>query len=255
MKNVAQDKLKAGKNVVGTFFESGSAANIEILGLSKLDYLIIDMEHSPYSIDQVTDFVRAAELREIAPFVRIKNTLRSTVLNVLDIGARGLIIPAIKTVEEVKSVIEYAKYYPMGQRGAYFPRAYDFGMRDQPQDVLNHFKNVNDNTLIIPQCETKESLECIEDIVALEGVDGIFIGPYDLSIALGKPAAFTDEVVINAFDKVLSACKKYNKHCFIYAPNATAANNYFSKGYRGVCVSADTIELGNSYTRILSEIK
>ena len=254
MKNWMKEKLERGENASGTFFESGSEAIVEFLGLANLDYLVIDMEHAPYTIDQVTAFIRAAELREITPLVRIKNTLRSTVLNVLDIGARGLIIPAVKTVEEVKQVLEYSKYYPTGQRGAFFPRAYNYGLCGELQNITAHFEETNNTTMILPQCETKEILDVIEDVVALEGVDGIFIGPYDLSIALGKPAAFDDPMVSGAFKRVLKACVEKGKYCFIYAPTAAAAKSYFQQGYRGACISSDIIEIGNAYKGIVGTL-
>lgn len=253
MQNCMLEKLQAGKNVVGTFFESGSMAIAEILGLAKLDYILIDMEHAPYTLRDAATFILAAERRETTPLVRVKNTLRSTILNTLDIGARGLVIPAIKEVGEVERVLEYAKYYPNGQRGAFFPRAADYGLKGQFADIEGHFIETNKTTVILPQCETRESVECIDDIVALDGVDGIFIGPYDLSIALGKPAAFTDPVVSGAFDKVLEACKRHDKYCFIYAPNAAAAQAYFAKGYRGACVSSDIIEIGAAFGKIAAE--
>lgn len=248
-----KEKLERGENAAGTFFESGSEAIVEFLGLVNLDYLVIDMEHAPYTLEQATSFIRAAELREITPVVRIKNTMRSTVLNVLDIGARGLIIPAIKTVDEVKQVLEYAKYAPAGQRGAFFPRAYNYGLCGELQNISTHFEMTNNTTMILPQCETKEILEVIEDVVALDGVDGIFIGPYDLSIALGKPAAFDDPVVSGAFKRVLKACLNHQKYCFIYAPSAAAARNYFEQGYRGACISSDIIEIGNAFRGIVSD--
>ena len=253
MHNGMLEKLRASRNVVGTFFESGSMAVAEILGLAGLDYILIDTEHAPYTLQEVSRFITAAEVRGVTPMVRVKDTARSTILRTLDIGAKGLVIPAIKTVEEVEKVLEYAKYYPAGQRGAYFPRASDFGMKGQLADIEAHFINTNNQLVILPQCETRESVDCIDEIVALDGVDGVFIGPYDLSIALGKPAAFTDPAVAGAFDKALAACKKHDKYCFTYAPNTQTARGYFDKGYRGACISSDTIEIGKAYAQMVGE--
>lgn len=253
MQNRMLEKLQANGNVIGTFFESGSMAIAEILGLAKLDYILIDMEYAPYSLREASNLITAAELRETTPIVRVRDTQRSSILNTLDIGAKGLVIPAIKTVDEVKKVLEFAKYYPDGQRGAFFPRAADYGMKGQFADIEAHFIETNRKTVILPQCETKESVDCVEEIVALEGVDGVFIGPYDLSIALGKPAAFTDPVVSGAFDRVLEACRKAGKYCFIYAPHAQAAKAYFDKGYRGACISSDIIEIGGAFGKMVAE--
>jgi len=101
MRNEIRQKLQDGEKVIGTFFEIGGATAVECLGLADLDFFIIDTEHGPFDVESSSDFIRAAELRKIAPFVRIKDATRSSVLKMLDIGAKALIIPCINSVEEV----------------------------------------------------------------------------------------------------------------------------------------------------------
>ncbi len=99
------------------FFEIGSSIAVESLGIAGLDFLIIDTEHGPFDVESTMEYIRAAELKDLTPFVRVKDRTRSSILKMLDIGAKGLIIPFIKTVEDAEKIVEYGKYFPVGKRG------------------------------------------------------------------------------------------------------------------------------------------
>lgn len=254
MNNLMRGKLLAGKKVVGTFFQSGSEAIVEALGVAKLDFLIIDKEHGPFGVESTLRFIRAAELRNITPLVRIKDVSRPSVLKVLDIGAQGLIVPAVDGIKDVKKLVEFSKYIPTGIRGAAMGRAADFGHGEYADDIMAHFEHHNTQTMLIPMCETRSFLDSVEEIMAMKGVDGCFIGPFDLSIALGKPAQFSDSEVINAFSRVVKACKTAEKFCFIYGVDAAMAVKYFNEGFDGVAVEIDTQVIISSYKKIKQDI-
>lgn len=173
----------------------------------------------------------------------------------LDVGAMGLVIPNIKTIDEVKEIVNYGKYFPLGNRGVAPTSGSNFWMTDYAQQGLDHYFEVSNNeTLIIPQCETVESLEIIEDIANLEGVDGIFVGPYDLSTALGKPGQFDDEEVVQAIQRILDACKAANKFSFIYAGSEEDVKHRFAQGYQSVTFGMDAIHLANAVKGIVSRV-
>lgn len=173
---------------IGTFFELGSSSAIECLSRTGLDYIIIDTEHGYATEDSVVEYIRAAENSGLLPYVRIGDIRRPYVLRMLDIGARALIVPNIRSVEEVKALVSSAKFPPIGNRGYCPTRTTAWGMDDWSKDVFSYMAECNRRVKLIPQCETAEALECIEEIVALDGVDGIFVGPCDLSISLGVPS-------------------------------------------------------------------
>ena len=100
------------KKTVGTFFSMGSSEAVEALGIAGMDYVILDKEHGPYGVETVQQYIRAAERRNITPLVRVKDFTRPSILKVLDVGARGIIIPMIRSKKEVEKVVEFAKYYP-----------------------------------------------------------------------------------------------------------------------------------------------
>ena len=254
MKNSVKEKLARGGRVLGTFFELGGAAAVECLGLSGLDYFIVDTEHGPFDVESAADFIRAAERRGIVPFVRVKDPTRSSVLKMLDVGAKGLIVPCIQTVDEVRRLVEYGKYYPLGQRGFAPSRSSGFGFEPFAADISAYFATCNEETMLIPQCETLGCLERIEEIAAIEGVDGIFVGPYDLSVALGKPAQFADADFTAAVGRILTACKAANKFSFIYAGNVEAARKYFAQGFDGVAYAMDAIVYVEAYRSLIARI-
>ena len=122
--------------------------------------------------------------------MHVRDSSRAAVLHALDLGARGIIIPDVQSVEEARRLVEYAKYYPLGARGFAFSRSAKYGFLPELKQIGDYFTATNQRTILMPQCETAGALEHIEEIAALDGIDGIFVGPYDLSVALGAPARF-----------------------------------------------------------------
>lgn len=167
--------LNEGRQPLGMFIESCSSYVVEATGQTGLDYIILDNEHSPIDAETSAELIRAAELAGLTPFCRVREISRSSVLKLLDVGAQGLIVPNVKTAEEVKNLVKWAKYAPIGERGFCPSRKDGFGWRLK-LSVAETMALFNREVLLIPQCETAEALAQIEEIAALPGVDGIFIG-------------------------------------------------------------------------------
>lgn len=237
--NTIKKKIQRKKPVIGTFSHIGGTNIAEALGISQLDCFVIDSEHGPFSEETVMEMIRAAKLHDTGVFVRPRDGSRAAILRMLDIGADALIVPNIHTVEEVKKMVEYAKYYPVGRRGFAFARCAKYGFDERLQDVQGYFQHTNENTWLIPQCETAGALENIEKIVSIDGVDGIFIGPYDLSVALEAPAVFDTKEFKEAVQRIIRACKKENKLLMIYADNKEQAEEYFKQGFHVVIIGTD----------------
>ncbi|MCI8423014.1 MAG: hypothetical protein HFF50_05720 [Lawsonibacter sp.] len=242
------------KQMLGTFFELGGRAAMECLTRTGLDYVIIDTEHNCFSPEQVAHFIQTAENGNLLPYVRIGDTRRPYVLQMLDLGARGLIVPNITAVKEVKELVSYAKFPPLGDRGYCPNRTSGWGADTWAQDITSYMQECNRRCKLIPQCETKEALEQIEDIAAIPGVDGIFVGPCDLSIALGIPLQFDSPVLIAAIERILCACQANRKESIIFSGTIENAEMWLKKGFDSVTCGLDVSMLIQSYQNLVKTL-
>lgn len=240
MENSLKRKLQNGGKPLGTFFASGSVTMMECLGRTGLDFVVIDNEHAPMEAETTVDLVRAAELTGLCPLARVREISRPAVLKLLDVGVKGLIVPNVQSVEDVKTLISYAKYYPLGERG-FCPTRKDGWGFDMPEAVPEIMRRFNEETLLIPQCETVGALEAIEEIAALDGVDGVFVGPFDLSISMGIPGQFQSEAFQTALTRILRACHEAGKFCLFFGGTKEAVQQGFARGFDGMAYGIDTM--------------
>lgn len=254
--NPILEKFKKQELSVGTFTQLGSTTAVECLARSGLDYVLIDTEHSAVGIDFLSAAITAADAAGIVPLVRINDITRSKVLQPLDYGAKGLIVPAVETVEQVQKLVEYAKFPPLGNRGFCPTRDGGWGYdAESAQGTETYFARCNREALLIPQCETVGCLSHIEEITAMDGVDGIFVGPFDLSIALGRPMAFDSPEMLAAMDRILTSCHKHGKMAFIFCGDAQTAKRRAAEGYDSVTTGLDALALVESYRAMVQEIQ
>ncbi|MEI3347104.1 MAG: aldolase/citrate lyase family protein [Dysosmobacter sp.] len=254
--NRIREKFLNHELSVGTFTQLSSTVAVECLGRTGLDYVLIDTEHSAVGIEFLSSAITAADAAGIVPLVRINDITRSKVLQPLDYGAQGLIVPAVETVDQVRRLVEYAKFPPVGNRGFCPTRDGGYGYDEiSMQGTEAYFAHANRETLLIPQCETVGCLEHIEEITAMDGVDGIFVGPFDLSIALGRPMAFDCDEMRAALDRILNACHKNNKMAFIFCGDAQAAKTRAAQGFDSVTAGLDIMALVDSYRAMVQDIR
>ena len=256
MGNLLKEKIKNKEKVLGTFFELGSMSVIECLGQTGLDFVIIDNEHGPFETESTMNYVRACDNVGLTPLVRVREVSRPAILKPLDIGAKGLIVPCIETVEQAKKVVESGKFSPIGKRG-FCPSRKDYWGYSHPQGqpIDIGMKHENEETLLILQCETVGCLENIETIVSMDGVDGIFIGPFDLSISMGIPGQFDNPEFLKAIDKILSSCKKYNKISSVFTGRFDDIDKYYKQGFDIVTYSLDSNILVDGFKNLVSTVK
>ena len=243
------------RTTFGTFFELGGRGVMESLCRTGMDYVIIDTEHGCLSEETTADMILAAERGGLMPYVRIGDIRRPYVLRMADIGARGLIVPNIRSVEQVKELVSNAKFPPLGNRGYCPTRTTGWGADGWAKDVFSYMEECNRRLKLIPQCETAEALDCIEEIAALPGVDGIFVGPCDLSIALGIPLQFDSPVLHAAVERVLKACRDSGKESYIFAGNMKDAVHWANKGFDSVTYSLDASVLINAFCQLTEEFR
>ncbi|WP_295581698.1 HpcH/HpaI aldolase/citrate lyase family protein [uncultured Oscillibacter sp.] len=253
--NTLLKKRREGRTSYGTFSQIKSVAAIENIACAGLDYVVIDAEHAALGEDFIAGAVIAADAGGLCPLVRIPEISRRAVLHGLDAGAQGLIVPAVETVEEVRTLVRYAKFAPLGSRGYAPTRDGRWGTdgisRQGPEAYMD---NSNRQTLLLPQCETLGCLEHIEEIAAMDGVDGIFVGPMDISIALGCPLQVDAAPVRSAMRSVLEACHRSGKLAMIYSNDAASAHRMAELGFDSVTVGADIFLLLGAYEKLAAEL-
>lgn len=240
MKNAILEKFRRGEPSLGIISHLLSAPAIEVLAYTGMDYVLIDLEHSPIGAEHAARLVGVAQGAGLAPLVRVDGIGRSQILKMLDVGAAGLVVPQLETVEQARKLVSYAKFPPLGNRGYCPTRDGGWGSGScYERGMDGYMAEANISTLLIPQCETAGCLEHIEEIAAVEGVDGIFIGPFDLSIALGIPGQFGDPMLTEGIERVRRACAAAGKLCIMYAGSGEAAKRYFDQGFPSVAAGLD----------------
>lgn len=243
-----------GQKPIGIFADMASNYVVECLGRTGFDYVIIDNEHSPVEAETSAEMIRSAELAGITPFCRVREISRPAILKLLDVGAKGLIVPNVNSMEDIEKIVSYCKYKPIGNRGFCPSRkdgwGFDLGL--SVPETMNYFNN---EVLLIPQCETVGALECIEEIAATEGIDGIFIGPFDLSISMGIPGEFSNPIFQDAIKRVLKACHDAGKFCILFTGTADGVVDGFNKGYDSVTYNLDAGLMIECFRERLNSIK
>jgi 4-hydroxy-2-oxoheptanedioate aldolase len=181
--NLLKSKMLAGELAYGVISPTYDPIIAEYIGLLGFDYYMIDGEHGPLTVAQAADLIRACELHACTPVARIRSVDEKLILQYMDAGVMGVMMPSIKTVSEVERLVSAIKYPPQGQRGLGPVRAasYLMGAHSQAQYV----KFANEQTLVLPQIENMACVDALEEIVQVEGVDGFIIGPQDLAMSMG----------------------------------------------------------------------
>lgn len=228
-------KLKNGGKVSAAWDQLGSNVSAEILAEAGFDVLVIDMEHAHTTLPQVVSMMQAIKGTPCVPFVRVPWNDIVWCKHVLDTGAYGIHIPYVQTKEEAEAAVSYCKYPMKGVRGiAMGHRAVNYGM-----EKSNYFPRANDEVLVIVAIETPLGVENIHEIMNVEGVDGIFIGPADLATSMGHLADPSHPEVQEAIRKIEEAVLPSGKFLGTVAANAEAAKKLYDKGYGIVYMMSD----------------
>ena len=232
--NNFKEKLR-GDGVVGVFSKTCDPAFIEVLGYAGADYVIIDLEHGPNSVQSVQDLIRGAQTAGIMPIVRVKDSCASVMGEVLDIGAGGIQVPQITNRAEAEAVINRTKFAPMGERGVCrFVRAAKYSAKDR----FEYFKDENEKVTIL-QIEGQEGIDNIDDILAADGIDVLFIGPYDLSQSLGVPGEIDNPLVEEKMLEIVGKCKEKNVTVGTFVDTPENAVKWKRLGIKYISYSVD----------------
>ena len=249
MKNINNftERLRSKEILVGTLVTLPSPEVCELLANVGYDWLFIDAEHGAFNPQQAQAMLQAAG--SVPCLIRVPDDETIWIKKALDIGAAGVIVPQVHDANQAKKIITDCKYAPDGNRGIGIGRAHKYGI-----DFERYLKNANRETAVVLQAESSEAVDNITDIVTLDGVDAILVGPYDLSASLGRPGEVDHPIVQSAIEKIISACQNANISMGIFGVSADAVVPYKEKGFNLLTVGTDTAFLINSASVTLSRM-
>ena len=246
-------RLKSGELLIGTMISEVRNPNIAyMLAQNGYDFLVIDNEHGSYSPETVSDLVAASRGAGIAPVVRIPEIRRETILKPLDAGAAGLLVPQVNTVKQAEEIMFHAKYPPAGNRGAALRRPHALYHKVPP---VEYMREANEETLIAVQAETPESIQNLEAIAAVPGVDVVFVGPFDLSISLGFPGEINHPREMQAIERVVEVCRQSRIASGIHLFDIPTLKLWIEKGMRFLSYGSDVSFLADAAAAGLAELR
>ncbi|SIN65281.1 2-keto-3-deoxy-L-rhamnonate aldolase RhmA [Parasphingorhabdus marina DSM 22363] len=233
-------KIAAGDPVLGSFLKTPSAMLVEVLARADLDCLCLDAEHAPFDRSQIDQCALAARAAGLPLVVRPQHSSADQILNALDCGATGLLLPHIRSGREASDAVRHGHYGPGGRGYAGSSRAAGYGAKDM-QDILS---TAADQTVLIAQIEDREALDDMDAIAATEGLDALFIGMMDLTVALDCDN-YRDARVQDAVAHILKSAKEAGKPVGLFTPSLDDIPTYRGQG-------ASLFLLGSDHAFMLS---
>lgn len=247
-----KERLKAGEVVLGPFAILNAPGLIEAMGYAGFDFVIIDTEHGPLSIESAENLTRAADSVGIAPIIRVTENEAGLILRALDIGSAGVEIPQISDKSDAVKAVINSKYVPIGDRGlSPFIRATAYFSKAGP----DYTRRANEESVVVIHVEGERGIKNIDEILTVDGLDVIFLGPYDISQSVGLPGQVDHPRVVSLMTEASEKAKKADKVLGSYARDVEMAKRLIQMGvqYMSVCVDA-TIFL-QACERIVREVK
>jgi len=250
-KGILKKRLYSGEVCLGTWVFIPSPDIMEIIGLAKFDFAVIDMEHSAITLQDAVSMIRAAESRDLIPLIRVTRLDSSYILRALDSGAHGIQLPHIETKEDAMETVKYVKYHPIGERGlATTTKGGGYTL----ESVGKHVKTENKSTLIVVSLESKESLDNLEKIIEVPQIDVIYIGPYDLSQSLGVPGEVDNPKVLKSMENNIKKIRKARKIAGSFAKTTNRAKQLKNMGVNYLTCEADGSLIRSAFERIRKDI-
>jgi 2-keto-3-deoxy-L-rhamnonate aldolase RhmA len=244
------ERVRSGEPTRGTFLNLGSALAAEVCALSGFDWLLVDLEHGVGGEDALLGQILAGAIHDVPVIVRTESAERIRAGHVLDLGAHGVMFPRLDTVDEVVAALSHLRYPPEGDRGvAGYNRARQFGADARSA------QEVNASLLGIVQIETLQALENVEEIAAAPGADVLFIGPSDLSTALGVAGQLESPEFLAALDRVDRAARRAKVAAGILTSDQGRTDWYHEHGFSFVAVASDSALLRSAATSAASSNK
>ena len=249
--NRLRRKLEAGQKTAGAWLQLGSPLTAEILARAGFDWLIIDLEHGPGDIPILISQLQALNGTEAVPLVRAPWNDFVTIKRILDAGVEGILVPYVNTREEAEAVVRACCYPPRGIRGvAGSPRAAGYGYN--ARDYLDY---ADEEILILTAVETPEAVDNLDEILAVEGLDGVFVGPMDLATSMGYRFNPSEPAVQGTITTIEEKVLASGKILSTLAGSWEQAQHLYERGYQMLMLMADGVTLSKIANKIVGQFR
>ena len=239
-RKMLREQFRNRRPVFGGWVSYAHPSITETFAMAGFDFIAIDMEHGTISVEQAQRIIAAAQAEGSLCFPRPVSHSNDWIKPLLDSGADGVLVQMVETPEQVRNLIDLVKYAPVGRRSFGVNRAQDYGFTFE-----DYVQNWNDESCLLLQIESATAVDTIDEILAFDEVDGVMVGPYDMSGSLGVPGQTTHPKVLEATKRVVEACKRAGKSCGTQLADVTpsAVDGLFAQGYTFAFLGSDLFVL------------
>jgi 2-keto-3-deoxy-L-rhamnonate aldolase RhmA len=252
---MAVKKLREGKRAVGTMVRMIQDPAVAVVAHNAgLDFIMLDLEHGPYTTETVGDVFKVGRALGLGCFVRVPELAKGYVSRCLDCGATGVMVPMLESVQQAELLVRWAKFAPLGARGFGGAGGHSNFIGVTPDATPAFMARANVDTMAIAQIETAQAIQNIDAIAAVPGIDALLIGPNDLAISMGCTGDLLGDVVDKAIGKVAAAAKKHGKIFGMHGPDPLT-ERWLTKGLTLVMSNLDTNVLTAGWKAICQKYK
>jgi 2-dehydro-3-deoxyglucarate aldolase/4-hydroxy-2-oxoheptanedioate aldolase len=235
--NPVKHKVLSGDVSIGTFmFEFNTTGIARIAAQAGAEFAVFDMEHTGWSVETIRMLLATTPMHEIVPLVRVPATEYHFIARLLDVGTTGIMVPMVETAAQAATIVASAKYPPVGRRGAAFGVSHDDYTGG---DIVAKMNSGNSEGLLIAQIETVTGLRHVDEIAAVQGIDVLWIGHFDLTISMGIPGQFEHPQYLEAVGRVLDACRRHGKVPGIMCGDVAGGKKLLDQGFRMIAYGGD----------------
>jgi len=251
--NSVKRVLRAGGAALGTsVFEFATTGVARIIAAAGADFIFFDMEHSGWSIETIRMLMATTRAVDVVPIVRPPALEHHLLSGPLDMGAMGLVIPMVETEDQARTIVEYARYPPQGRRGAAFGFAHD---DYRGENVSATMKTANEELLLAALVETGRGADNVDRIAAVDGIDVLWVGHFDLTNSLGIPAQFDHPEYLRAVDRILDACRRHGKAAGLMVGSVEDGRASMERGFRCLTYWGDSFIYREALSRGIASLR
>ena len=246
------NKMKNGESVFGTWCMLPSSSVVDVIARTGVDFVVLDLEHGALSWETTEDMVRSAQLHQCQAIIRVGDDHENTILHALETGCEAIMVPHVSSVAAAERIVEAARYSPKGKRGlSPYTRCHGYTHHNLGNSMEYHANETMVGVLV----EGKEGIENLSEISAVEGIDLIYLGMYDISQSVGLAGQLEHPEVQKQLDICLNRILKQNKFAGTFSRDIQSSIEFKKKGFQFVAYIADSYALSSYYTDAVAEWK